>query len=326
MTDSNWSPLPDLPKLCSKEKCVSENHRFAFILNPKAGRGKALKFEARLLAYLKKRSVKYVFERTAKPLHATELAANASNDFDVIVAVGGDGTVHEVANGVTGTNSSLAILPVGSGNDFNRLVGMPVQFEQAVEAVIQGVKRVFDVGHLSYIEGPEQTKHERYFINSLGIGLDAVVADQVRQIQWLRGLPLYLAAVLNTIRKLECYDLAIKTDDWEANKKTFVLCIGNGMFEGGGFKLAPDANPFDGKFQMCIIEEMSALQALGVVPKLISGKHGNHANVMMRDARVVEVRTKTPFMMHADGEVIGREVTEIRAEVRPGAISVIVPA
>jgi diacylglycerol kinase (ATP) len=304
---------------------VADHHRFAFILNPRAGRGKALKFEARLLAYLKNRRLRYSFERTTEPLHATQLAAEASKEFDVVVAMGGDGTVHEVANGVAGTNASLAILPVGSGNDFNRLVCMPKQFEHAVETVIHGTKRVFDAGHLTYTDGPDNKQHQRHFMNSLGIGLDAIVADQVRKITWLRGLPLYLAAVLNTLRNLESYNLDIQMDGWHDNKNTFVLCIGNGMFEGGGFKLTPDADPYDDKFQVCVIEEMSFKKALRVIPKLITGKHGEHPSVMLRDTRVVEVKTTTPFAMHADGEVLGRAVSSIRAEVRPRAVNVIVP-
>jgi len=305
---------------------LSEERRYAFILNPHAGRGRARNLEKKLLDYLRSKKMKFGFERTREPLHATELAASASKDFDIVVAVGGDGTVHEVANGLAGSNATLGVLPVGSGNDFNRLIGMPKRFDHAIETMLTGVRKVFDTGQLTFTDGPERAVRNRRFINSLGLGLDAVVADQARRITWLRGLPLYLAAVGNTLRHLESYDLHVSLDGSSIEKRVFVLCIGNGMFEGGGFKLTPDADPHDDKFQICIIDQMSLKEALRVVPKLISGKHAEHEKVELRDARVVEVQTETPFVMHADGEILGKHVTSIRAEIQPNAMSVLVPA
>ena len=305
---------------------MGDQRKFAFIFNPYAGRGNARKMEDRLLRYLAMKGIAFSFHRTREPLHATQIAREVSRDHDVLVAVGGDGTVHEVASGMNGSTAALAVVPVGSGNDFSRLVGMPKRLEDAVDSIVGGVRRVFDTGVLTFQDATADTEIQGQFVNSLGIGLDAVVADQVRRITWLRGLPLYLAAVANTLRHLESYDLQIEADGWSERKKAFVVCVGNGMCEGGGFRLTPDADPHDQKFQVCIIEEMSAFKAIPVVPRLVRGTHGGHPNVILRDATRIEVRSAKPFVMHADGEILGRAVTRVTAEVRAGAVGVIVPA
>lgn len=304
---------------------MSKARRFAFILNPQAGRGRARHMERRLLRFLNERSIDFTLERTREPLHATSIASLASKEFDVVVAVGGDGTVNEVANGIAGTNAAMGIVPVGSGNDFNRVVGVPRTLDGALNSLVNGVRKFFDVGQLTFHGSEHDSVQKRRFINSLGIGLDAVVADYTRQIRWLRGLPLYLTAVMRALYRLERHELSFTLDDWQYRRKVFLLCIGNGMFEGGGFRLTPNADPQDQKFEVCAIEDMPILRALGLIPAIIQGRHAQHPRVVMRDASIIDVSSQRPFAVHADGEVLGRGITHVRAEIQAGAVGVLVP-
>ncbi len=304
---------------------MPKNRRFAFVLNPQAGRGRARRVEDRLVRFLKSHSVNFTLERTKEPLHATRIAAQASNDYDVVVAVGGDGTVNEVANGVAGTNASMGILPAGSGNDFNKIVGVPSTLDAAIESLVHGVRKVFDIGHLHYQDSGDGAEHQRHFMNSFGVGLDATVADYTRRIRWLRGVPLYLTAVARSLYRFQRPELDVTMDGWTGKQKAFLLCAGNGMFEGGGFQLTPGADPHDALLEVCIIQDMPILKALPLIPKVLAGSHAEHSAVILRDTAEVTVRGEHPFALHVDGEVLGRSISVVRAGVKAGGVSVLVP-
>jgi len=165
--------------------------KLGIVLNPTAGRGGALNIEKPLIEYLRLHNIVFQLEKTTAPLHATDLSSQLSKIFDIVIAIGGDGTVNEVAAGLIGSTASLAIFPIGSGNDFNRIIGIPKKMDLAIDAIISGRKKSIDLGRSTIINSNGVTQ-VKYFINTLGIGIDAEIANEIKRIKYLRGLPLYI--------------------------------------------------------------------------------------------------------------------------------------
>ena len=295
-----------------------------YILNPEAGKGRGRKIESELLHRLKHSHVQFEFSRTKEPLHATELARSARESFDAVVAVGGDGTVNEVAAGLVGARAALGVISIGSGNDFAKMVHVPHEIPSAVSALQTDTIKQIDVGaaELTFANGTTTTK---YFFNTLGAGFDAAVAYQVKKINWLTGLPLYSLALLRTIFSYVPHQFQIESATVREQSECFLVCIGNGNWEGGGFALTPHAIPDDNKFEVCIIKGKSPLHALKVVPKIFAGTHGSANNVHLFDTEELSIASSQPFPVHGDGEIFGLDVTTLRTTIKAKSLNVLVP-
>ena len=298
---------------------------FVFIRNPKAGRGRAGTLESLLRDHFRPAGVTYDIQTTSERYHATELARSAAEKFDVVVAVGGDGTVHEVANGLVGTRACMSVLPMGSGNDFGRLLGMPARIDRALNAIHQGTVKQFDVGQFQASGGGEHVSPSMYFINSFGVGLDAAIANEARRISWLNGLPQYFVATLRTLGWYQGQSYQIGLDGVLQTSRLYLACVGNGDREGGGFRVTPDAKPDDGKFQVCLVDEMPVHRALQVLPLAMTGRHGRAAGIDLVNATHVTIRSDSKFIAHADGEIVGTDLQEVTIRLLPKALRVVVP-
>jgi len=245
-------------------------------------------------------------------------------DFDIIVAIGGDGTVNEVASGLIGSTAALAIFPIGSGNDFNRIIRIPHKMDLAIDTIISGTKKFIDLGRCRIINstGVIQVKH---FINTLGIGIDAEIAKEIKRINYLHGLPLYLLAAIKVLSRYSPNTYNIFDGETTREEKVYLLCAGNGIYEGGGFKMLPDANPSDSKLNICLIRKMSVINAIPLVPKIIRGTHGNHKMVTFLDTNILRVSSQQAFIIHGDGEIFEDKSTEVTIDLLPNAINIIVP-
>lgn len=294
--------------------------RTLLIVNPAARHG-----ETEALAPVIERllqSVPHDTVTTEHAGHATHLAEEA-RDYDTIVAVGGDGTVHEVLNGLMRhpeeSRPALGVLPTGSGNDTRRTLGIPTDLTDAVMALATGEHRRFDVGVCNGI----------YFNNSFAAGLDArVTAKAVEYKVTTRrsGLWLYLTALLHVLfhelyphRVRIRWDESIESEEYEL----LVLAATNGPTYGGGFFITPDAVPDDGLFDVCVIDPLSLPAALARLPFVVFGKHTKMKPVhMSRHSRIV-LESDTPMPAQIDGEVM----LESRYDVSmlPGAVTCIVP-
>ncbi|MGB2868969.1 MAG: diacylglycerol kinase family protein [Bacteroidota bacterium] len=299
---------------------------FVFIVNPQAGRGKFGNLEATLRHHLGPMGITYEIQTTSERYHATDLARRAADKFDVVVAVGGDGTVHEVANGLVGTKACMSVLPMGSGNDFGHLLGIPSSIDRALHAIKGGTVKLFDVGEFQTSGGIEHVSPSKYFINSFGIGLDAAIAQEARRISKLKGLAQYFVATLRTLQWYRGQSYQVGLDGVFRTSRLFLICVGNGDREGGGFRVTPDARPDDGKFQVCMVDEMPVLRALRVLPLAMRGVHGNAAGIDLVDATLITVRSDTKFIAHADGEIVGTDLREVTIRLLPKALRVVVPA
>ena len=186
---------------------------YAFVLNPAARNGRAARLQPVLAKALRARDLEFTYLETEARGHATELARQAAQNHDVVVAVGGDGTVQEVARGVLGTKAVMGIIPAGTGNDFAKAIGMPMEFDKALSAMLSASTVAVDVGLIRWQEKGEDgslTEHEGVFTNCVGTGFDAATAKATLRYKALGGRLAYVAAVLETLWKWRKPDVEVE--------------------------------------------------------------------------------------------------------------------
>lgn len=284
--------------------------RHCVILNPTAGKGAAKKALPTIENLLGKMGIDYDLVITEYPGHAIKLAQEAGgNGYDVVVAVGGDGTANEVINGLmAATNGSqtvarLAVLPVGRGNDFSFGMGIPQDLESACQLLVEGKSRPIDVGFVKGGDYPEG----RYFGNGIGIGFDTVVGFEAAKLpSFIGGIPGYIIAALKTIFLYfnePLMRLEIDGDVLEQN--CLMVSVMNGRRMGGSFMFAPESASDDGKLNLCIAGELSRLQVLGLFPKVMGGTQEGHPAIKMPTGKEISIEAVSGSLpVHADGETI----------------------
>jgi YegS/Rv2252/BmrU family lipid kinase len=252
--------------------------------------------------------------RTGRRGHAMEIAAAVSAD--AVIAVGGDGTVHEVANGLlkAGGETVLGVVPVGTGSDFARALGLPRDPLAAAQALVTAERRRIDVG---VVNG-------RCFLTISGVGFDGEVAQQVNS--WPKvfgGTLMYVLGILKNLVTYSPVEVEIVLDGQPQRERLFLIAMGNTAWSAGGMWLVPPAQPDDGIFDIVIAGPLTKLEALVVLPKVFSGRHLGHPKVRQARAREVRITSATPLAIQADGESIGR--LPATYTIRPAALSVLAP-
>lgn len=300
------------------------------IVNPAAAGGRGRKAARELLSALDGRSLAYDARLTEAPGHASRLAADAAADgVDRIVVVGGDGTVHEVADGLIGCGverlPAVAVFPVGTGNDFYRMVGPDRGVAAVVGLLDDGVVRHFDIGRVEW-EGGTRT-----FVNLMGVGIDVEVLRCRRRFSWLPGLLQYLASFLNAIVTFRAPEVHVDTDAGDGQRiggATTLTVITVGPSIGGGFMINPEAKASDGRLDLFHVGAPGLLPILRLVPRVIRGTHGDSPLVTMRRVSGAVLRRPGGESMRfeIDGELSPEPARELRVEVVPGAFPVLVPA
>jgi diacylglycerol kinase (ATP) len=294
------------------------------ILNPVAGRGYGAKVEPELRRLLKAEGFEFDLVRTARPWHAAELAEQAIGDgFETIVAAGGDGTFNEVVNGLMTTSDSgkagtMGVIPVGSGSDFANTVGVPPNLRGACRRLANGQTRVIDVGRVTLPGHPP-----RYFDNTVNIGFGGVVTLEALKVKRLRGIALYLPVVLKVIfLYYKAPPVTIEYDGQTLALPAVMIGIANGPREGGGFYIAPQAQPDDGLFDLCIVRQTSRLAMLGLIPHFMKGTHVGREPITMAHARQVTISSPDDLIAHMDGEVLCTDAHRIECEILPQRLRV----
>jgi diacylglycerol kinase (ATP) len=292
------------------------NRVIKFIVNPVSGNGRTGKILPHLVNIAKKLGVNFDLQLTQAPEHATELANDKSGEFDVMVAVGGDGTVNEVATGAFRSQKIMGVIPTGTGNDFARALGKLRGLHEYVHRITNGKVRPIDVGSI------QVDNKEILFVNSVGIGFDAEVAKESMKIHRLKGISKYLLSVVKTLSKYESSMMRIDLDDRVIEQRTFLIAIGNGISSGGGFVLTPHALLDDGTLDVCLASDLSILKVLKILPRAINGTHEKYPEVVMTKSKNIKIQSETPVLIHRDGEVSNSRVSEIAISVRPGGLKV----
>ena len=299
------------------------------IINPYANRGDSRHRIDAGLRVLATSGLHFNIELTEYRGHAIKLAEQAAiAGAPMVVAAGGDGTVHEVANGILramegkeGTaQTTLGILPIGSGNDFAWGLGLDRGLDDALERLRRGRTRVIDVGYLeSDVDQP------RYFLNILGGGFDSRVNLEAHKMKRLRGFSIYIVALFKTLAIY--YRSPVTTFRYDGNEYTFPMLmalVANGPRLGGGFIAAPDAKHDDGLFDLCILHKTGRLDMLRLVPKFMRGKHMGHPKVVMARTTALEIESDEGFPSQADGEIIGNDVRRLKVTLLPQRLRVVV--
>jgi diacylglycerol kinase (ATP) len=288
------------------------------IVNPTAGSGRA----AKLVSWIRER----LAQRPDAELHVTvrggdaeELASRAAADgCDRLVAVGGDGTVQEIVNGVItgGDPPAIGIVPVGSGNDLARSLGLPTDAAEAWTIAMGRSTRPIDVALATNGDG-----RHRWFASAGGIGFDAQVAAAMSSRRgWQSGRAGYLLTTLSELRRFDNRRLRIVLDGEELDRRALLVAIANGPFYGGGMRICPDAAPDDGWLDLCVVGDVSRLTAIRELPNLYRGTHVRNPAVSVHRARRVEVGGEEPTHIHLDGEPFG--ALPLRVEIHPASLEV----
>ena len=293
------------------------------VLNPTSGAGAGRRVRAELEAALRERGIDYRIEETRGPGHAMELAEAAAQDgTPAIAAAGGDGTIHEVANGVlrAAARPVLCLVPIGTGNDFVKVVPGTRRRPQAYDTIAHGRIRPFDAAIMRWRGG------EEYFVNAAGTGIDVEV---VRQIESLRGLPGAATYILGLARALMRYrpvQLRVTAQDGNViERRVMLAAVANGKCLGGVFWLTPDALPDDGQLDLCVVAAISLGSTLRVVPMVLRGSHARHASVAMARGTVFDIASDNDegLLLQLDGELRSIDDHQVRIEVVPGALRVL---
>lgn len=235
--------------------------------------------------------------------------------FTHIVSIGGDGTSSEIVNAVAGENIVFGVIPMGSGNDFPKACGIPLDFTSALENLVDGKIRNVDVGVLG----------DRLFINGLGIGLDGAVAHRFGTLKMFGGFLGYLIGAVIEAFKFKGFGASLRFDDMEESGKYLLCGACNGPFQGGKFKLAPDADVADGLLDLYFIDDMPPLSRLIKIPKVLEGTHSEMPEVTILQVKDADLVIERDLPAHMDGEPINLLKGKYNISVRKHALGVILP-
>jgi len=297
-------------------------HAPLIIVNPTAGGGRA----GRLVGWLRERLERRRdarLEITTRAGDAELLAANAAQTgHDRVVAVGGDGTVQEVANGLAGaarTTVSLGIVPMGSGNDLARSMGLPRDPAAAWTIAMGAGTWVIDL-----LLATDGDGHSRWFGSAGGIGFDAQVASAMaRRNGWQRGQAGYLLTTLVELRRFVNRPVELTVDGTTASRQVLFIALANGEYYGGGMRIAPGASLDDGQLDLCVVGDVSRITALRQLANLYRGTHVAHPKVDMLRGRSVSIDGDRATLVHLDGEPFGH--LPLRVDLHPARLLVAAP-
>jgi len=302
--------------------------RYKIIVNPTSGRGNGERAIPLVEQMLRGHGLDFDLVRTERPWHAADLAQQAVADgYDVVVAVGGDGTANEVLNGLMRAQqagsgrAALGLLSVGRGNDFAYGMGAPRDLAAGCQALAQGHRRTADVGKVTgglYPQG-------RYFGNGVGIGFDAVVGFVALKMTRLSGFPSYIVAALKTIFLYYKAPLVrIEYDDQMLTTPALMVSIMNGRRMGGGFLMAPQGMVDDGLLDLCIAEQVSRARIFALIPRFMAGTQATQKPIKTgRTQRIVVTALEGVLPAHADGETLCTEGQRLAVELLPRQIEII---
>jgi diacylglycerol kinase (ATP) len=284
------------------------------VLNPTAGKGRAVGLREVVSRFLEGRGVRPVWHVTEGPGHAGGIVGGLPAEVP-IVAVGGDGTIHEVAEACAGTGRVMGILPAGSGNDYVKALGVGTKLRRALEILVGGSVRVVDTAEVNGVP----------FNNGLGIGFDAEVAAGVALAPaYLGGTGRYLWSVGRLLKDFRCHEARLTLDGRVIEARTILVAVALGTTYGSLFRLTPDAVLDDGLFDVIWSEEVNRAEVLRLIPAALRGTLSQRRKVHTARACEVEVVLQDEIPAHVDGEMLA-DTRHFRARVLPGTLRVVGP-
>ena len=305
------------------------------ILNPYAGRWKALAKRDEVVSQMKSTGMDFEMVLTEAPNHGTQLAYEAAkNGFHPIISAGGDGSVSEVMNGIVKAAQEddtepipLGIFPLGSANDLVVNLGLPIDLPGAAEVIVAGETRCIELGVVDAWSIEDKIKKTRYFDNNSAIGLEPSITLIQQRISWLRGSMRYVLAALLGVAKNPQWNMHLQWENGDYHGPATLVTAGNNPLTGGVFYMAPHADPCDGLLN-CVFGFMaSRLQILRLLPRTMKAGEGNyveHPAIHEIDVKWLKIHTDQPTPLHADGEIQFEATQDIEYHILPDYLPVLI--
>ncbi len=298
------------------------------IVNPNAGNGKGKRDWDRISGLFERENIPVFSQFTQNKGHAIEYTRKAINTgFRKIISVGGDGTLNEVVNGIftqeycPPKEITVGMIPVGTGNDWGRMFGIPLVYEGAITVIRDNKLMLHDIGVVSYRSGSEE--HKRYFINIAGLGFESLVVKKANK-QKDKGRSsqaLYFYNLLSSLFSYKNIKTDIIIDGKRSTSNVFSINVGNGRYCGGGMRQTPDALPDDGLLDITVIREMGRLEIIKSLKLLYDGTILSHPKIDGYRANNLRVESESLLYLEADGESLGHTPAEF--SIIPAAINVV---
>jgi diacylglycerol kinase (ATP) len=300
---------------------TTERDRVGVILNPNAGGGRGRRLLPLVMERLRVEAVMYHLHVTGERGEATATAARfVAEGMRLVVAVGGDGTVNEVANGLVEAGGAgqvtLGVVPTGRGSDFARTLNGQPEPAAALARVFRGNGRRVDLGRAVFGDGSS-----RVFVNAAGLGLDATVAARVARSHLPGSRVPYLAGVAGALLRYRFLEVDVHADGTRFTHPALAVVVANGRYFGGGLQIAPDAVLDDGRLDLAIIGDLSRVELIRQVRGVYRGSHVHHRKFTHLPARSVRVESQELAQVELDGEVVGNG--PVTFTIEPNALSVI---
>jgi YegS/Rv2252/BmrU family lipid kinase len=299
------------------------------IVNPNAGVKKGTKYWPKILKLLRDENVDFDFQITASKGHAIEIALNAIGDgCRNLCVVGGDGTLNEVLNGITGqkevpwTEITMGMIPVGTGNDWCRMFGIPFDYLKAIRVLKRRKTFLQDAGKVTYYHKDEQL--QRFFMNVAGMGYDALVAKKTNMLKekGLGGPLTYMYFVFASLFQYNFIEAVIEVDGKPAFKgEIFSMNVGICKYNGGGMMQVPYAIPDDGMLDVTLIKKTSKWMVVRYARKLFDGSLVNLPMVATFRGETIRIRSTGRVFLETDGESLGH--TPFTFEILPRCLKIV---
>ncbi len=305
------------------------NNKFIVILNPNSGNRRGGRLKNEIIQLLNQKKIDYNYNETRFPAHAELIAQKfASNNYNKIIVVGGDGTVNEVVNGIfldTAINTKniyLGMIPVGTGNDWAKSLNIPTNIEDAIDVIIKGKTIKQDVGRIDFLA--DKYIKKKYFVNIVGIGFDAEVSNKANIDKELgkNGKFTYLKSLLKSFISYKYVNSKIAIQHDEFQTLLFSLAVGKGKFNGGGMMQLPNAIIDDGYLDVTIIKDLSKFNLILNLSKIYKGTHIKHPKIETLKTKYISIYSEKRLKVEFDGEVYGH--TPVAITLIPKSINIYV--
>ncbi len=313
MTDRGWMESQPAP-------------RAKIIVNPVAGAKSTERKWPRISRLLKHVGLSFDFQFTEGVGHAIEIAHAAAGDgYRYVVAVGGDGTVHEVANGILSSDgaadTTMGFISTGTGGDFVRSLGVSHDYVPACSALVNPQRSRIDVGVVECMNKGQ--KCHRFFVNAAGMGFDAAVTESTESLpKYFGGTIPYVFGLLRTLAGYRNKTVHLNTAGRTESLRIVMVAVANGGYYGGGMNVAPRADLRDGKLDLVVVRDMGKIALLRAFPSIYKGRHVTHPKVIMSTTTEITIDTAEKVLVQADGELVGEGPASFR--ILPGALRVAV--
>ncbi len=309
---------------------MEQQDKWFAIVNPVAGSGKGLTDWPLISKLLRDHHIPHEYVFTERKYHAIELAVEAvNNGFRKILVVGGDGTIHEVVNGlfiqkqVPTQEVLLSVIAVGTGNDWIRMFGIPLKYSEAIKAIVAGHSFLQDVGTISYYKA--SYKQSRYMANVAGVGFDAYVNRRYNHLkeEGVKGKWMYIWSTLKAVLSYSSTGVKMWVDDQlVVNDLVYSATIGIGKYNGGGMLQVPDAVADDGLLDLTIIRNISKVGVMSRFRSLYNGKIYKLKTTSLNRGRRIRIESSPEIAVEVDGEALGYSPFEF--EIIDRAVRVVV--